>query len=113
MREPAQTRANSSNPSAPVPLVLQRPPRICRRQEFTSFALRGIVLQELVDCFLQVLLLFLRLGLRIKGLTGQASPHQVVVGGIVHIQRQLALVDRGSLAGGSAHSSRGPIPSTT
>src|SRR5205823_12882105 len=74
------------------------------------FARRRIILQKLLHCLSQVLLLLLGFGLWVNGLACHAAPDQIVVCRIVHVHGQLADVDGRSLPSGGAHSAPSAVP---
>src|SRR5215469_1025305 len=61
---------------------------------------RWIILHELGYGFIQILLTLLRTGLGIQGLACHSSPDQVVIRGIIHVDRELPLVDHRGISGG-------------
>src|SRR5262245_15567459 len=69
---------------------------------------RRVVLQQLRDRLVQILFLLLRLRLRIQRLARGAAPHQVLRRRGVHVQRELADVNRGGLTG--RHSTAAAVP---
>src|SRR5215469_14080133 len=73
-----------------------------------------VVLKELRHRLIQVLLLLVRLGLLIDGLADNSSPDKVLLGGVIHIDVELANINRRGLPGRYARRhSTGAVPATS
>ena len=59
------------------------------------FLLGWVVLQKLGNSLRNVLLLFFWFGLRVDSLARSSSPHQILVGTVIHVKDQLPDIDRG------------------
>src|SRR5215467_7601058 len=70
-----------------------------------------IVLQQLRHGLCQILLLLVWLGFGIDRLTGDASPHQIVILAVIHVERQLTDINRRCLT--CCHSTPATVPTAS